>query len=101
MEESYPVKGDTITITANVMVCGVCGETIYDDELDSENVQRAYAKYREKHGLLSPEDLRELRAKYGLSQRGLRGLLGWRPAPIARNEAGAIPTAAHEAQLDR
>jgi len=26
MEESYPVKGDTITITANVMVCGVCGE---------------------------------------------------------------------------
>jgi len=58
MEESYPVKGDTITITANVMVCGVCGEAIYDDELDSENLQRAYAKYREKHGLLSPEDLR-------------------------------------------
>lgn len=101
MEESYPVKGDTITITANVMVCGVCGETIYDDELDSENVQRAYAKYREKHGLLSPEDLRELRAKYGLSQRGLSGLLGWSPATIARYEAGAIPSAAHNAQLVR
>ena len=41
MEESYPVKGDTITITANGMVCGVSGETIYDDELDSENLKRA------------------------------------------------------------
>lgn len=49
MEETYPVKGERTTITANVMVCAVCGETIYDDELDSKNLQKAYAKYREKN----------------------------------------------------
>lgn len=42
-----------------------------------------------------------MRAKYGLSQRELGSLLGWSQATIARCEAGAIPNAAHNAQLVR
>jgi putative zinc finger/helix-turn-helix YgiT family protein len=97
--ESYPVKGEPIVISANVVVCDVCGATIYDDELDEENLEEAYGIYREKHGLLAPRDLRELRAEYGLSQRGLSSLLGWSQATIARYEAGAIPSVAHNSQL--
>ncbi len=91
-EETYPVKGEPITIIADVVVCNVCGDTIYDDELDGRNLERAYADYRKKHGLLSPEDIKQIRAKYGLSQRGISALLGWSPTTIARYETGAIPS---------
>jgi len=43
-EETYPVKGVPVTITANVRVCRVCGEDIFDEELDEENLRRAYNK---------------------------------------------------------
>ena len=100
-EETYPVKGEPITIIADVVVCNVCGDTIYDDELDGKNLERAYADYRKKHGFLSPEDIKQIRAKYGLSQRGISALLGWSPTTIARYETGAIPSRPHNDQLIR
>lgn len=54
--ETYPVKGEDITIKARVRFCDICGEDIWDDELDSKNLLAAYAKYRKKHGLLQPDE---------------------------------------------
>lgn len=49
--ESYPVKGTPTTITANVRFCNYCGTDIFDEELDSDNLIRAFAKYKETHGI--------------------------------------------------
>lgn len=52
--ETYPVKGEDITIEAQVRFCDHCGSDVWDEELDPQNLERAFSIYRKKHGL-SPD----------------------------------------------
>ena len=47
--ETYPVKGENVTIKAHVRFCKSCGEDIWDDELDSKNLLNAFAVYNKHH----------------------------------------------------
>ena len=47
--ETYPVKGENITIKARVRFCSICGEDIWDETLDAENLLNAYAEYLQEH----------------------------------------------------
>ena len=98
-KEVYGVRGEPIEIEAEVCTCRKCGSKIFDEERDSRNLEKAYSRYREKHGLLSPQEIRELREKYGLSQRALSRLLGWGEITLHRYESGAIQDGAHDALL--
>lgn len=95
VDETYPVRGEPVTIKAEIAVCAECGEDVFDLDLDSANLERAYAEYRRRKGLLAPMDIIALREKYGLGQRTLAKLLGWSPATVYRYEKGAVPTPAH------
>lgn len=99
LEEKYTVRGDDIEISSNVRVCCICNTPIFDEELDTVNINRAYEKYRLKHDYLSSEDIQLIREKYGLSQRGLAKLLTWSPSTVARYETGAIPSPSHHSML--
>jgi len=90
-EEVSTVRGDEIKALARIRVCSVCGEELFDEELEEENIQRVYDIYRKKHGILSPEEVRNIRESYGLSQRAFAKLLGIGEASIARYETGALP----------
>ncbi|EGD50153.1 helix-turn-helix domain protein [Thermoanaerobacter ethanolicus JW 200] len=72
-------------------MCSVCGEELFDEELEEENIQRVYDIYRKKHGILSPKEIKNIRESYGLSQRAFAKLLGIGEASIARYETGALP----------
>jgi len=93
--ESYPTRGDEIEIESNVLICSECGEDIFDKKLDSENIKKIYSAYREKHGLLSPDDIRAIRVRYGLSQRGMSRFLGWGEVTLHRYESGGLPDRVH------
>lgn len=97
--ESYPVKGDPISILANVRVCLACGQDVYDRDLDSQNLQLAYDEFRQKHHVISPAEICSMRQNYGLSQRGLGTLLGWGEVTIHRYENGSLPDDAHNQVL--
>lgn len=100
-KETYPVKGEPITVDARVKVCTQCGTDLFDEDLDNANLNAAFNIFRKKHGLLGSDDVRRIRKKYQLSQRGLAGLLGWSPATVARYETGALPSVSHNEQLKR
>lgn len=93
--ETLPVRGEALEITADICRCDVCGEDIFDKEHDSVNLERAYALYRTRHGLLAPDDIRAIRERYGLSQRGMSRLLGWGEITLHRYESGALPDRVH------
>ena len=38
VSETYPVKGEEITVTAKVRCCKNCGQDIWDEELDGQNL---------------------------------------------------------------
>lgn len=99
LKESYPVKGEATTITAEVAICNTCGEKLFNHELDGKNLRIAFAAYRHKHNLLAPEDIAKLRKKYQLSQRALGQLLDWGEITINRYENGAIQDPAHNEVL--
>jgi len=95
-KEVYNVRGDPIEIEAEVVICQECGEKVFDEERDSSNLEKAYKVYRDKHNLLSPDEIRSIREKYGLSQRAVSRLLGCGEITIHRYENGAIQDNAHD-----
>ena len=97
--ETYDVKGEPVTVLAKVRVCQQCKEGIFDETLDDQNVQAAYDIYRRTHKIISPAEIRALREKYGLSQRGLGAVLEWGPITIHRYETGSLPDEAHNQVL--
>ena len=98
-KEVYNVRGEPIEVEAELAICQDCGSKIFDEERDSQNLEIAYSRYREKHGLLSPDEIRTAREKYGLSQRALSRLLGWGEITIHRYESGAIQDNVHNSTL--
>ncbi len=94
-KEVYNIRGEPIEIEAKVAICQKCGSKIFDEEWDSRNLEKAYNLYRKKHNLLSPDKIRIIREKYGLSQRALSRLLGWGEITIHRYENGAVQDNAH------
>jgi putative zinc finger/helix-turn-helix YgiT family protein len=93
------VRGEPIEVKGKVAICQKCGSKIFDEELDSRSLEKAYSYYREKHKLLSPDKIRTIREKYGLSQRALARLLGWGEITIHRYESGAIQDKVHDSTL--
>jgi len=101
VEQTFPVRGEPIKVEAEVAFCTVCGEEVFDRELDFSALERAYAKYRWLKDIPAPAEIIALRKKYGLGQRALAKLLGWSPATVYRYEKGAIPVPAHAEMLKR
>ncbi|MBA7650751.1 hypothetical protein ES703_58562 [subsurface metagenome] len=98
-KEVYDVRGEPIEIEADVAICQKCGTKVFDEERDSRNLERAYNQYREKCNLLTPDEIRTIREKYGLSQRALSRLLGWGEVTVHRYESGAIQDNVHDSTL--
>lgn len=98
-KEAYNVCGEVIEIDAQVLVCAACGEEFYSEELDNATLISAYNKYRRKHKLLLPEEIKKIREQYGLSQRSFAKLLNWGDKTICRYENGSIQDKAHNSLL--
>lgn len=98
-KESYIVCGEEIEVDAQVLVCADCGEEFFCEELDNNTLLAAYNKYRKKHKLLFPEEIKRIREQYGLSQRAFAKLLNWGDKTICRYENGSIQDKAHNSLL--
>ncbi len=42
-QETFPVRDVPVTMVVQVRICGQCGADVYDRELDSRSLDRAYA----------------------------------------------------------
>lgn len=95
-KETYTVKGEPIEVLAQVAVCPQCKQDHYDDELDFQTQQSVFNQYRQKHNLLSPEEIKEIRERYELSQKAFSRLLGFGEVTIHRYELGSIQEKTHD-----
>ncbi len=98
-KEEYEVCGEKIEVDAQVLVCAVCGEEFYCEELDGETLLLAYDQYRKRHKLLLPEEIKKIREQYGLSQRSFAKLLNWGDKTVYRYENGSIQDKTHNSLL--
>ena len=89
------VRGEDIEVNGHRAYCAECHQPMAVPEVDDELFAAAYQEYRHAHSLVSPREIADIRAMYGLSQRGLAKLLGWGTVTIHRYEKDALPDAAH------
>ena len=90
VEETYPVKGEEVTITASVSFCTACGNEIWNEDLDTQNLKIAFDTFRSRHGLLTSKRIKEIRDKYGISQATFARALGLGEKTITRYERGSL-----------
>lgn len=70
--------------------CTRCGETFYDRGMLGESFRRMAAVIRAEDGLLAPDEIVELRRKYGLTQAQLERLIGAGAKTVVRWERGTV-----------
>lgn len=85
-----PIGKRVVTIDDRFYRCLECGETFYVGDMPDQTLRRASAKIRAEDGLLSPDEIRAIRAKYGLSQAALEQLIGAGEKTVVRWERGTI-----------
>lgn len=89
------VRGEIIPVKVNVYHCADGDHYFYDLKDEEDKYQTAYREYRTRKGLLQPETIKQLREKYGLSQRAFARFLGWGTITIQRYETGALQDTVH------
>ena len=85
-----PEGGRTVLVDDTFYRCDNCGETFYDGNMAAESFRRAAAAIRREDGLLAPEEIRQLRAMYGLSQASLERLINAGEKTVVRWERGMV-----------
>lgn len=96
-----PVNGEEITVPgATYLGCPKCHEVVLRFDDARRLRQRALEIYRGKYGLLSADEIRSIRERFGLTQAELARLLRLGGNTISRWEAGRnVQTAAMDMLL--
>ncbi len=92
---SLEVRGETVEVDVTYFVCETCGSE-FADEAVGDPVELAFNAYRERHGLLVPEQIKGIREEWSLSQASLAALLGMSQATINRYENGSLQEQTHD-----
>jgi len=97
--EEIIIRGEAVPINVEYYKCNECGSEFRDPSSQKDPLETAYHEYRQRHGMLQPEKIKELREQYGLTQQEMSNLLGWGGATLSRYENGALQDEAHETIL--
>ena len=84
------VKGVPVEFEAIRAYCPHCGDPLFVYEAERINQIRCFDEYKKKKGLLTSEEIIEIRNKYGLSQTDLAKAIMVGKKNIARYEIGKI-----------
>jgi len=97
--EELEVRGEKINVPVEYFKCTTCGEEVDNPNYKQDPLVLAYREYRRLHGMVQPEEIREFRQRYGLTQRELARLLGFGEVTISRYENGALQDISHDTLL--
>lgn len=93
------VKGEEVGYNAIDFYCPRTGSFFDDEEMLEANDIAMKDAYRRKVGLLSVGELKDIRAKYRITQKDLSLILNWGGKTITRYESHQIQDSAHDTIL--
>lgn len=96
---TFNIRGIDIKVIALARFDSKNDKLVDDMELDDQALEIAKNEYRQRFNYIGPDDLKNLRKKWKLSQRSFAKVVGWSPSTIALYEAGEIPTSANNRLL--
>lgn len=90
-EEELEFRGDIFTIPYTNYKCVDTEEEFTTNEVDTLNLALLHNAYREKHNIPFPNEILEIREKYGVSQTKMSEILGFGPNTYRNYENGDVP----------
>ena len=99
IKESTIFKGVPVEYDAYYTYCEVADETYADEDQISSNDIAMKNAYRKKNGLLTSDQIADIRSKYDISQADMCILLGWGQKTITRYESHQVQDIAHDTIL--
>ena len=93
-ERSLEFRKERFSYKASFYRCPVSKIDFTTTELDTHNLQQVYDQYRQKYNILSPEEMKALRKKYGLSAAKMSEILGLGTNQYRLYENGEMPSLA-------
>ncbi len=94
-EETYPFRGESITVSSRSFRCSVCDGDFSTAEQADHTLQAVREEYRRLHNLVTPEEIVSIRKQYGAGQKPFGRILGLGEATINSYEQGEVPTTAN------
>jgi len=94
--EEINIRGEIIPVDVEYYHCEVCGEDFDKPRQDYDPLETAYREYRQRKGMVQPEEIRQFRKRHGLTQKEMSELLGIGIATLNRYENGALQSEAHD-----
>ncbi len=76
--------------------CEECGEDFEFPRPEYDPLDAAYREYRNRKGMVQPEEIKKIRKELGLTQKELSEILGIGIATLNRYENGALQSEAHD-----
>ena len=93
--EENIIKGERVVYSKLAEYCSVYDELTQDEEIIRINNISFTDAYKKKVGLLTSQDIINIRNKYGFSQSDLAKILGWGEKTITRYESYQVQDTAH------
>lgn len=97
--DSAELKGEVYEFTSKIANCDECGAEVYVPEIEDENLKALYDAYRQKHGIISLEDIQAIPERYNIGKRPLSLLLGWGEQTFSRYYDGDMPAKQYSEKL--
>jgi putative zinc finger/helix-turn-helix YgiT family protein len=88
-------RKETIEVDFHFYYCKDSKEQFTDTKLDELNMNQLYNKYREKHNLPFPEEIKAIREQYDLPATKMAEILGFGVNSYRNYEAGEVPSASN------
>lgn len=101
VREQTIFKNRRVTYEASYLYCDTAMELYTEEQQMQENDIRMKDAYRRIEGLLTSEEIRGIRTRYGISQSDLCTLLGWGGKTITRYESHQVQDKAHDTILKK
>lgn len=99
IDETNIFKDVKVEYMAKYYYCENANEYFVDEKLSSENDTAMKNAFRKAAGLLTTEEIVNIRSLYGISQSDLSLLLGWGGKTITRYESHQVQDHAHDSIL--
>ena len=90
----HKVKGVEVMCDEYIGICNKCGSHLWINPVEEYNLKKVYDLYKKKVGLLTTQEIKDIRKKRGMSQKQLAQFLSIGEKDITRYENGSIQTRA-------
>lgn len=90
--EDVEFRGEKFLVQARYYVCEDTGEQFTTTEQDTLQFNDLYSQYRIRHGIPFPDEIKEIRTRYGLNYSQITRILGFGANQYAKYEYGEVPS---------